>query len=413
MGVIAVDQLKQGMLLAEDVVDVNSRLLLKKGGTVEPRHIRMLKMWGVGEVSVQGDIEADDETGAGNDPAQREEAVRQTAALFRFNDLNHPVVKQLFTLAVQQRIQAGCSPIQDRPLPMPEEDAPWKGATDIRDRLNRKEIKLPEIPTIVYELNDVIADPFASADDIAQVVNKSPSLATLLLRIVNSAFYGFPGKIERISRAVALIGSKEISSLALGISTMRLFDEIPKEIIDVRAFFKHSLACGILSRILAAHLNFSQTEQLFVSGLLHDIGRVIIFKYFPKETSAMLADAISSGRRLYDIEFSTLKCRHTHVGRDLLRKWKLPYSLENCIYSHHTPSKAQEVNRAAVVHLADICVHGLGLGASGEHVVPPLDEGAIQTLRLGPGSLKAVIAQTLHQLEYLDGAFQEHAKDDR
>jgi HD-like signal output (HDOD) protein len=163
---------------------------------------------------------------------------------------------------------------------------------------------------------------------------------------------------------------------------------------------------------LAAHLNISKTEQLFVSGLLHDIGRVILFRYFPKVTAAMLADARSSGKRLYDAEFESLRCRHTHVGRDLLRKWKLPASLEHGIYFHHTPSKAPEVNRAAVVHLADICVHALGLGASGEHVVPPLDQAAIQTLRIGPGSLKSTITQTLHQLEYLESAFQENSRDD-
>jgi HD-like signal output (HDOD) protein len=412
MGIISVDQLKQGMVLADDVVDCNTRLLLKKGGTVEPKHIRMFKMWGVGEVHVQGTVEADTETGSGLDPAQFEVVAQRIGKRFRFNDLNHPLIKQLFTLSVHH-CSKHCSPCDEKPpIPVPQGDAPRTAANDIRERLNRKEIKLPEIPSIVYELNDVIADPFASAEDIAQVVNKSPSLASLLLRIVNSAFYGFPGKIDRISRAVALIGSKEISSLALGISTMRIFDEIPKEIIDVRAFFRHSLSCGILSRILAAHLNISKTEQLFVSGLLHDIGRVILFRYFPKVTAAMLADARSSGKRLYDAEFESLRCRHTHVGRDLLRKWKLPASLEHGIYFHHTPSKAPEVNRAAVVHLADICVHALGLGASGEHVVPPLDQAAIQTLRIGPGSLKSTITQTLHQLEYLESAFQENSRDD-
>ncbi len=411
MGLIAVDQLKQGMMLAEDVVDVNSRLLLKKGGTVEPKHIRMFKMWGVGEVHVQGKVESNAETGVVCDPAQFEAVARQAGERFRFNDLNHPVIKQLFTLSVHYRSKYFDPTADKAPIPISKHEKPGITANDIRDRLRRTEIKLPEIPSIVYELNDVIADPFASADDIARVVNKSPSLASLLLRIVNSAFYGFPGKIDRISRAVALIGSKEISSLALGISTMRLFDEIPKEIIDVRAFFKHSLACGILSRILAAHLNISQTEQLFVSGLLHDIGRVIVFKYFPKEAIAMMAEARSSGKLLYEVESERLRCRHTQVGRDLLRKWKLPYSLENGVYAHHTPSKSQEVKRAAVVHLADLCVHALGLGASGEQAVPPMDEGAIQTLPLGPGSLKTVITQTLHQLEYLESAFQESPHD--
>jgi putative nucleotidyltransferase with HDIG domain len=408
MGIISVDQLKQGMVLADDVADCNSRLLLKKGGTVEPKHIRMFKMWGVGEVQVQGTVDTDAETGTGSDPAHFEEVAHRTAKRFRFNDLNHPLIKQLFTLSVHHRTKHFSPSAENTLIPAAQGDAPRTEDGDIRDRLRRTEIKLPEIPSIVYELNDVIADPFASADNIAQVVNKSPSLASLLLRIVNSAFYGFPSKIDRISRAVALIGSKEISSLALGISTMRMFDEIPKEIIDVRAFFKHSLSCGILSRILAAHLSISNTEQLFVSGLLHDIGRVILFRYFPKVAAGMLTDARSSGKRLYDVEYDALRCRHTHVGRDLLRKWKLPRSLEHGIYYHHTPSKAPEVNRAAVVHLADICAHALGLGASGEDVVPPLDETAIQTLRIAPGSLKTIITQTLHQLEYLESAFQEN-----
>ena len=411
MGIISVDQLKQGMVLADDVVDCNTRLLLKKGGTVEPKHIRMFKMWGVGEVHVQGTVEADTDAGTGLDPAHFEAVAQRIGKRFRCNDLNHPLIKQLFTLSVHHCSKHFSPGDEMPPIRVPGGDAPKTAASDIRERLNRTEIKLPEIPSIVYELNDVIADPFASADDIAQVVNKSPSLASLLLRIVNSAFYGFPGKIDRISRAVALIGSAEISSLALGISTMRIFDEIPKEIIDVRAFFRHSLSCGILSRILAAHLNINKTEQLFVSGLLHDIGRVILFRYFPKVTAAMLADARSSGKRLYDAEFESLRCRHTHVGRDLLRKWKLPASLEHGIYYHHTPSKAPEVKRAAVVHLADICVHALGLGARGEQVIPPLDQAAIQTLRIAPGSLKATISQTLHQLEYLESAFQENSQN--
>ena len=411
MGIIAVDQLKEGMVLAEDVLDVNSRLLLKEGGTVESQHIRMFKMWGVGEIRVQGDVAAKAGSETGDDPSRLEEVAQRIAPLFRLNDLNHPVIQQLFTLSVQHRAKNDPTPEAASPIQTAAQDAAKPAATDIRDRLKRTNIKLPEIPSIVYELNEVIADPFSSAEDIAQVVNKSPSLASLLLRIVNSAFYGFPGKIDRISRAVALIGSKEISCLALGISTMRIFNEIPKDIIDVRSFFKHSLACGILSRILAAHLNIGQTEQLFVSGLLHDIGRVIVFKYFPKEAAAMLAETRSPGNRLYDIEFETLRCRHTHVGRDLFRKWKLPYSLENSIYYHHTPSRAREVNRTAVIHLADICVHGLGLGTSGEQVIPPLDDAAIETLRLVPASLKTVAVQTLHQLEYLEGAFQESTQN--
>lgn len=407
MGLIAVDQLKEGMALAADVADVNTRLLLSKGSIIESKHIRMFKMWGIGEVDIQGDVSVDADTASGEDPDYLEQVARQTKTLFRYNNLSDPIIQHLFALAVVHRSKNGHFQSSESADVVPKAAIESSAVIDVRARIKKRDIKLPEIPTIVYELNEVIADPFTSADDIAQVVSKSPSLASLLLRMVNSAFYGFPSKIDRITRAVALIGSREISSLALGITTMRLFNDIPGEIIDVKAFFKHSLACGILSRILAAHLNFSQTEQLFVAGLLHDIGRVLVFKYFPSETMAMLTCAQASGRLLFEVEYEWLRCRHTHVGRDLFRKWKLPYRLENCTYWHHTPSKAQDPNQAAVVHLADICVHGMGLGASGEHVVPPLDKAAVEPLHLSPSILKNALHQTLHQLEYLQASFAE------
>jgi HD-like signal output (HDOD) protein len=409
---IKTDQLKHGMVLAEDVCNSNGRLLLPKGQELEVGHLRILKMWGIFQIRIEGDDPDGLEPVDGQDAARSDQARMDILQRFANLDPDHPAVREVVEICVAFRLKHGPfpspAPVESRPA-SPEAPA---DAAKIMAGFEQRDIKLPEVPSLVFELNEIMANPLTSSGDIAQVVNKSPSLASLLLRIVNSAFYGFPGKIDRISRAVALIGSKEISSLALGISTMRIFDEIPKEIIDVRAFFRHSLSCGILSRILAAHLNISKTEQLFVSGLLHDIGRVILFRYFPKVTAAMLADARSSGKRLYDAEFESLRCRHTHVGRDLLRKWKLPASLEHGIYFHHTPSKAPEVSRAAVVHLADICVHALGLGASGEHMIPPLDQAAIQTLRIAPGSLKATISQTLHQLEYLESAFQENSQDD-
>jgi putative nucleotidyltransferase with HDIG domain len=407
MGFVAVEQLKEGMVLESDVVNFNSRLLLKKGGTIDSKHIRMFKMWGIGEVDVEGDFQVDADSAPEDDPERIKQVADQIKTLFKFNDLDHPLMKQLFVLSVIHRSKQPevkpYDPSRDTQDCLPEAEE----TADVCNKIKKSYIKLPEIPSNVYELNEVIADPFTSAKDIAQMVSKSPSLASLLLRIVNSAFYGFPSKIGSISRAVALIGSKEISSLALGISTMHVFNEIPKKIIDVRAFFKHSLACGVIARILAAHLNFSHTEQLFVSGLLHDIGRAVVFKYFAKQSHAMLAHAHAFGLLLHDVELDFLKCRHTQIGRDLFRKWRLPYRIENCTDTHHTPSKAQEPGRAAVVHLADICVHALGLGASGEIFVPPLDEAAVGQLGFMPAMLKTVAWQALHQLDFMTTAFQE------
>ncbi len=266
MGYIGIDQLNQGMVLADDVKDMNARLLLSKGLKIESKHIRMFKMWGISEVDVVGDHDDEENTDSGNDPA----------------------------------------------------------------------------------LIQIVAD-----------------------------------------------------------HTKELFKDIPQDVMNMNDFFKHSLACGILSRILAAHLNVQHTEQLFVSGLLHDIGRVIIYKYFPDQAKSLLTETRSSSNLLFNMESEFLGCRHTHIGRDLFRKWKLPYSLENCTYYHHTPSRSKDPLKAVVVHLADICAHALGLGTSGERFVPPLDAAACNALNIVPSTIKNVIKQGLHQLSFLESVFQE------
>ena len=270
------------------------------------------------------------------------------------------------------------------------------------EELNKKKIILPEIPSVVFELNEVIANPMSSAEHIADVVNRSPSLTALLLKIVNSSFYGFPSKIGKVSHAVTLIGTREISGLALGISILSIFKNIPKEILDMYSFLKHSLACAILSRVIAAHLNFSQTEQMFVSGLLHDLGRLILYIHFPNESHNIIARSRKKAKLLYREEKNYLGCDHAQVGRQLMLQWKLPMILENNVFYHHNPSAAKQPIPAAIVHLADLIVNSLGIGSSGERFVPPLDPDAWESLELSPNCFEKLIGQATHQFKALE-----------
>ena len=273
---------------------------------------------------------------------------------------------------------------------------------DFLKKLKKEKITLPEIPSIVFELNEVIANPLSSAEDIAQVVHRSPSLTALLLKIVNSPFYGFPSKIDKISLAVTLIGTREISGLALGISLISLFKKIPKEILSMYSFLRHSLACGIISRILAAHKSIPQTEQLFVSGLLHDLGRLILYSYFPDVSRNILSRARGSDMLLYLQENDYLGCNHTHLVKHLLQRWKLPMVLENNVFFHHRPQEAQHPIPAAIVHVADIITNGLGIGTSGERFVPPLDHAAWENIGLSPTCFDVVTKQATHQFFALE-----------
>jgi HD-like signal output (HDOD) protein len=142
---------------------------------------------------------------------------------------------------------------------------------------------------------------------------------------------------------------------------------------------------------------------------LHDIGRLILLKCFSEQYEYVLKTALTSDQPLYALEKKCLGCRHTDVAKYLIKKWKLPPSLENTIYYHHRPTASQDAKKAAVVHFADMIAHGLGLGHSGETYLPGFDADAVDHLNLSSSSLNLVIKQALHQLDFLDSMFQEKA----
>ncbi len=402
MNAVKTDKLKAGQRLAEEVRDINGRLLLAKGNEIQPNHIRIFKIWGISEVNVAGAPKSKDHCDSSLNPESFKQAQKNMKVLCRHVDLDHPAIKEIFKLAVQFRCNHNLVE-EENNLPITEPQMPLKAQKlDFRRELNKKKIILPEIPSVVFELNEVIANPMASAEQIAEVVNRSPSLTALLLKIVTSSFYGLPPKIGKVSHAVTLIGTREISGLALGISILSIFKNIPKNIIDMYSFWKHSLACGILSRVLAAHLNSNQTEQLFVSGLLHDLGRLILYIHFPKESLNIITRSRNRSKLLLKEEKDYLGCDHAEVAKGFLKQWKLPLVLENNVYYHHNPSEAPQAVSAAIVHLADIIVNSLGMGSSGERYVPPLDNAAWEGLELPVSSFEKVIGQATHQFKALE-----------
>jgi len=402
MGIIHINKLKPGMVLDEEVKDINGRLLLKKDKKIQPDHIRIFKIWGITEVNIQGNNGSKDEPIDPADPELVEKIKKSTLDHFRHTDLEHPAVKEIFRISVLFRSKYNFSEKEKATHLAKLETGQKSVGSNFLKKLTKENISLPEIPSIVFELNEVIANPLSSAEDIAQVMHRSPSLTALLLKIVNSPFYGFPSKIDKISLAVTLIGTREISGLALGISILSQFNNIPKEILSMYSFLRHSLACGIISRVLAAHKSLPQTEQLFVSGLLHDLGRLILYSYFPEESRSILSQARSANSLLYRQENDQLGCNHTHVAKHLLQQWKLPIVLENNVFFHHSPGEAPQPVPATLVHVADIITNALGIGTSGERFVPPLDYAAWENLGLSPTCFDVVSKQAIHQLFALE-----------
>ena len=400
--VVPTENIKSGQVLAEEVRDINGRLLLSKGHTIEANHIRIFKIWGISEVNLVGADRHDNTSDPLIDPTMIEQTKKSVKALFCQMDLEHPAVKEIYRIAVQFRckhnivVENDNLPVDNQSIPRPDRKK------DFLKKLEKKNIILPEIPSVAFELKEVIGNPMSSAEHIARVIIRSPSLTAVLLKIVNSSFYGLPSKISAVSHAVSLIGVQEISALALGISVLSIFKNLQKEAIDMHSFVRHSLVCGLLSRIFAAYKNVPQTEQLFVSGLLHDLGRLILYIYFPDDSRNVLARARNHNKLLYKEEKEYLGCDHAQLGVQLMNQWKLPLILRNNVLYHHKPSAAPQSVPATIVHLADIIVNSLGIGSSGEKFIPPLDNNAWEILELSPSSFETIIGQATHQFQALE-----------
>lgn len=246
----------------------------------------------------------------------------------------------------------------------------------------------PELgsPPVIYNrLIEVINHPRGGAGDVANVIREDTALTARLLRLVNSAFFAFPKKIDTVSQAVSVVGTSQVRDLSLATSVTDLFQGIPPELIDVEAFWKHSLGVGVAARVLAGLRSEANVERFFVSGILHDVGRLVLLMRAPEHARDVLTRARERGVLLHEAEREMLGFDHARLAGILMDKWKMPDALREAVRLHHEPRRAERYPvEAAVVHVADIVATAMQLGSSGERFVPPMSAGGWATLGIDP-----------------------------
>jgi putative nucleotidyltransferase with HDIG domain len=264
------------------------------------------------------------------------------------------------------------------------------------DEVLRGVVQVGTVQSVYERLSQVMNHPLSSSSDIGKVISEDPDLTGRLLRLVNSPIYGFPSRISTVSQAISIVGMNQLHDLAVGASFIRLFASVPQDLVDMASFWQHSVACAVAARILATHRRETNVERFFVAGLLHDIGRPIMYQKLPNESRQALERARSTGELLHRIEGEIFGFHHGQLGSALLDRWKLPTMLQEAVAWHHQPRLAARYPvEAAVVHVADHLANAFQLGSSGEHLVPPLlPEGWA-----GLGLSETVIPGVLKQID--------------
>jgi len=261
---------------------------------------------------------------------------------------------------------------------------------------------LPTLPRTVLQITGLVNDPKSSAKDLARVITDDQVLTVRLLKLVNSSFYGFPQRISTVTGAIVLLGFDAIRNLLLTTSVFDLFaNRNHQKKQDQERFWDHSLGCAVGAKVIGNYLRHDKIEELFVSGLLHDIGKIVEMMFLPDEFSEIAAAVNRDNILITTAENNVLGYNHAEVGKLLAEKWNLPVKLVKVIAHHHHPDNAGSfAMEAAIVHLADIFCRALNMGYGGDNKIPPLDKLAWERLKIQPSAIETIMA-TMHR-EYRD-----------
>ena len=213
-------------------------------------------------------------------------------------------------------------------------------------------------PGVCLRVFELIHAPTTGVKDIAAVVGVDPNLTSRLLRLANSSFYNFARKIDTISRAVAVIGTAELYQLVLSVSAVKTFSSIPNELVKMDTFWRHSVYTGLLARALAIRINVLHPERLFVSGLMHDIGSLVLYHQRPDAMRDILLVAEGDEEVLYQAELDAFSLSHATVAGYLMEQWQLPEELIDAVTWHHQPERAEKARMEAhILYLANHMVN--------------------------------------------------------
>jgi len=252
-----------------------------------------------------------------------------------------------------------------------------------------REIKnLPTLPGIVNKLSRMAEDPETTTEQMGKVIARDHILAVKLLKLVNSAFYGFPQRISSIDSAIILLGFNIIKGLIISASIFEFMEEQDVEL------WEHSLGCAVACNVLAKRLGVKDPEEISTAGLIHDIGKVAIKMELPQEYEKISAMVREKKISRFEAEREVLGLNHAEAGGWLTRRWNLPAKLVEPVSCHHDPRLAEnEQLTSSIVHFADLIIRGMGYGHGDDVWVGPLSQRAWRLMGLAPSDMDQILAE--------------------
>lgn len=249
-----------------------------------------------------------------------------------------------------------------------------------REALEKRIGELPSLSTTVVEILNLFERDTPDMHTLEQLINRDQALASRLLRLANSPYFGFTANITTVKMACVVLGLQAIYNIVVATAIIDRFPPNKSAVFDRLAFWQHAVGAGVAAKVLAKHLGEDE-DVAFVSGLVHDIGKLVLDAHFPSEFAQILGYRDGHDCLIREAEQAVLGYDHCRIGLHVARQWKFPPAIQAAISGHHRPDHAP-ANLTDIVHVADILARALEMGDGGDGHIPELCQGALERLAL-------------------------------
>src|SRR5688572_14749668 len=267
----------------------------------------------------------------------------------------------------------------------------------------RKVTTIATLPEVTNQIIRTVEDPKSTAGQLHKIVSHDPALVTRILKVVNSAFYGLPGQIGSIERAIVLLGLNAVKNIAVAASLGQLFRGAKLcEGFTPKDLWTHCIAVGVAARDLARQMKLPMADEAFLAGMIHDMGVLVALQVYPEEVRRVCEAAKGGQRSFCDLEREILGMDHQQLGMALAEQWKFPRSCQLVAGHHHRPSALADQHRMLVtlVYVADTicCKSKHGFNLTGLH--QSIDDAGLDDIHID----RSLIEQTRNRLDEIVGA---------
>lgn len=271
----------------------------------------------------------------------------------------------------------------------------------VRKSLEQSLRELPPLPTAVTRVLQEMQQPEPSAANVERIISGDQALASKLLRVVNSAYYGLSRQVTNVGQSIIILGLQQVRNIVLSVGTMTAFSaKTPKQLETMERFWRHSFGSATTCTLVASKLGWDrkQIETLFTGGILHDIGRLFLFCNFTNTYDRLIEIAVKSEQVFEVTEKEMLGTSHAEIGGVIAEKWGLPLPLVNCIRGHEGPFDGELDPMTAIVHFSDCMTKSAYFEAQPE-IISKVDPKVLAWLNFSDEDLAKIEAVTLAKVQ--------------